>query len=85
MPPVWTGDEPGDDLDREPGVADALHVEEGLVRVGLVLVKRPRPRVVGRHHGDVLDEGDAHVRVGLEAERDDGDHDEEHGDHADNL
>ena len=32
---VGAGDEPHDDLDGEPGVAHALHVHEGIVRVGL--------------------------------------------------
>ncbi len=47
MPPVWTRDEPHDDFNGEPRVADAFHVEEGLVRVRLILVQRPRPRIVG--------------------------------------
>lgn len=46
MPPVWARDEPHEDLHGEPRVADALHVEEGLVRARLVLVQRPRPAVV---------------------------------------
>ncbi len=85
MPPVGAGGEPHEYLDGEPGVADALDVEEGLVRARLVLVKRPGPGVVGGLDGDVLDQRDAHVRVSLEAEGHDGHHDEEHRDHPDHL
>ena len=39
-----THDEPDEDLEREPGVADALDVEEGVVRVGASLVEHPLRR-----------------------------------------
>ena len=51
----------------------------------LVLVERPRERVVGGLDGDVADEGDAHVGVRLQAEGDDRHHDEEHRHHASHL
>jgi len=39
-----TDDEPDEDLEREPCVADALDVEESIVRVGALLVQHPRRR-----------------------------------------
>ena len=59
-------------LDGEPGVTDTLNVEEGLVGVGAVLVQGPRGNIGTGVHRDVADHGDAHVRVRLEAEREDG-------------
>ena len=45
---------PDKDLDGEPGVADALDVEEGVVGVGAVLVQRPVGDVTtSRRHCDV--------------------------------
>ena len=82
---VGTGDEAREDLDGEPGVADALDVEEGVVGVGLRLVQRPRRRVVRRLHRHVADHRHAHVRVRLQAERQDRDADEEHRDQAHDL
>ena len=38
---------PYEELYGEPRVADALHEEEGVVRVGAVLVQRPGRRVQG--------------------------------------
>ena len=38
---------PYEELYGEPRVADALHEEEGVVRVGAVLVQRPASRVQG--------------------------------------
>lgn len=35
---VWTGDEPDDDLEAEPRIADTLDEEECLVGVGLCFV-----------------------------------------------
>ena len=96
---------PDKDLDGEPGVADALDIEEGVVGVGAVLVQRPVGDVTtSRRHCDVpgsfneADDdddnekvvslpyhGNSHVRVGLQAEGEDGDADEEHRDHSDHL
>ena len=45
---------PDKDLDGEPGVTDALDVEEGVVGVGAVLVQRPVGDVsTSRCHCDV--------------------------------
>ena len=55
------------------------------VLTNLVLVERPRERVVGGLDGDVADEGDAHVGVRLQAEGDDRDDDEEHRHHPSHL
>ena len=74
-----------DNLHREPRVAYTLYVEEGLVWVRLVLVEGPVERVVARLYGDVAYERDSHIRVGFETKRDDGDDDEEHGYHSDDL
>jgi len=78
-------DEPHQYLEREPRVAHALDVEERLVRVRLRLVQHPRGRVVRRAHRDVLDDRHAHVRVRLQAERQDRHAYEEHGHDADDL
>ena len=43
-----TDDEPDQDLEREPGVTDALDVEEGVVRVGPLLIEHPRRRAAVR-------------------------------------
>ena len=98
---------PDKDLYGEPGVADALDIEEGVVGVGAVLVQCPVGDVTtSRRHCDVpgsFDEaddddddddekvvslpyhGNSHVRVGLQAEGEDGDADEEHRYHSDHL
>ena len=87
-------DKPDDDLEREPGIADALDVEEGVVRVGPLLVQHPRRcTAVGPHDGrrrrqgaagepherNVLDRRNAHARMRLDAERQDWHNDKEHG------
>ena len=80
-----TDDEPDENLERKPGVADALDVEESVVRVGALLVEHPRrhtavcPDNGRRRHGaagdprkrDVLDRRNAHARMRLDAERQD--------------
>ena len=48
------------------------------MRVGAVFVQRPGSEVEGRPHGQVVDDGDPHVGVGLQTERQYGDTDEEH-------
>ena len=50
-----------------------------------VFVQSPGCHVAARLDGDVPDDGDSHVRVGLQAEGEDGDADEEHRDHSDHL
>jgi hypothetical protein len=44
---------PDNDLYGEPGVADALNVEESVVGVGAVLVQRPRSLVTPSPHCNV--------------------------------
>ena len=57
---------PYNNLNGEPGVTNTLDIEESIVRVGAVLVQGPGRHVVARLDGDVPDDGDPHVRVGLE-------------------
>ena len=71
-------DEPDDELEGEPDVADKLYEEEGLVRIGLSLVQRPeRDIVTDVTNGHVADNRNAAVGVGLQTEGQDGDQDEE--------
>ena len=72
------------ELEAEPGVAHALDVEERVVGVRVRLVQDPGG-AVARVHRLVHDHRHPHVRVGLQAERQDGHADEEDRDHADNL
>lgn len=72
-------------LYREPGVAHALDVEEGDVRVRLRLVQHPGGAAVGRANGEVFDDRHTHVRVRLKAKRQNRHADEEHGHDADDL
>ena len=71
-------DETDDQLEREPDVANELDKEEGLVRIGLSLVQRPEGDVVtevaNRH---IADDGNPTVGVGLQAEGQDGNENEE--------
>jgi len=74
-----------EDLEREPGVAHRLHVEEGLVRLGRLphqlpdgLVGRQLLRLVGDHRN-------AKVWMRLEAEGQNRNDDEEHGYERQNL
>lgn len=66
-------------LEGEPGVADALDVEKRDVGVRVGFVDGPAGSVRGGFHSDVFDNGDPHVRVGLEAEGQYRDADEEYG------
>ena len=50
-----------------------------------MLVQGPGGQVPPRPDGDVPDHGDPHVRVGLQAERQDGDTDEEDRDNPNEL
>ena len=75
---------PDTNLYGEPGIADVLNVKESVVRVGAMFIQAPDGRVLpGDRH--VPDDGDPHVRVGLQAEGEDGGADEEHRDHSDHL
>ena len=77
-------DEPDDQLEGEPDVTDKLDEEEGFMRVGLCLVEGPEGDVVAEvSDGDVPDDGHPAVGVGLEAEGQDGDEDEEDRGEAD--
>jgi len=83
--PLRADDQPHEDLEREPRVADGLHVEEGLVRLGRLAHQLPDGPVVGQLLRLVGDHRHAQVRVGLEAERQDRYDDEEHGNERNNL
>ena len=74
-----------DDLEGEPGVAGALDVEESLEGLRLLLAEAPGDGAVADSLRDVEQDGYPHVRVGLEAEGQDGQHDEEHRDDGDHL
>ena len=74
----WSDDEADGELEGEPDIANNLDKEEGLVRIGLSLVQRPECDVVtevsDRH---IAVDGDPKVGMGLQAEGEDGDEDEE--------
>ena len=72
-------DEPDEDLEGEPRVANGLHVEEGLVWLGRPAHQLPDGQVAGQLLRLVGDDGHAQVRVSLEAERQDRHDHEEHG------
>lgn len=71
-----------DDLDREPGVADRLDVEERIVWIRLRFGQHPfvdnRAVRQAAVYGAVLDERHSHVRMRFQAERQDAHADEEH-------
>ena len=54
---AWSGKQiktPDKDLNGEPGVTDALNVEEGVVSIGAVLVQRPVGHISSsRAHSDI--------------------------------
>jgi hypothetical protein len=82
---VWAGDEPGEQLQGEPSIADTLNVEESVMSVSPIFVQGPRSCVVGGFDSEVMDDRDSHIRMGLEAEGDDGGADEEDRDNTDTL
>ena len=84
-PPIRARNKPHDDLHREPGIANTLHIEEGLMSIGLILVQSPSQGVVCGPHRDILNERHPHVRMRFQAEGNDRHHDEEHGNHANHL
>ena len=53
--------------------------------VSAVFVQGPSCQIVASLDGDVPDDGNSHVGVGLEAEREDADADEEDGDDSNHL
>ena len=85
MENVGTGEEPDEKLEGEPSIADTLNIEEGIVSIGPVLVQGPGRGVVGGLDSQVVDDGDPHVRVGLQAEGQDGDADKEDRDNTNSL
>jgi len=66
-----TNDHSHEDLEGEPGVADRLHVEEGLVRLSRLAGQLPDGLVAGQLLCLVGDDRNAQVWVCLEAERQD--------------
>ena len=82
---VWAGDEPDEQLQSEPSIADTLDIEESIMSVSPVLVQGPCSCVMGGLDSEVVDDRDSHVRMGLEAEGEDGDADEEDRDNSNTL
>ena len=79
-------DEPDDEFEGEPDVADEFDEEEGLVRIGLGLVQGPECDVVSDvANGDVADDWNPTVGVSLQAEGQDGYEDEEDGGEGNHL
>jgi len=92
-------DETDEQFEGEPAVADRLDVEEGIVRDRSTLVEQPRlrrahrrvaavaraPHVNAGRQRQVLDRRHSHVGMCFEAEREDRDDDEEHGQRRDDL
>ena len=85
MKHVWAGDEPDEQLQGEPSIADTLNIEESVMSVSPIFVQGPRCCVVGGLDSEVMDDRDSHVRMGLEAEGEDGGADEEDRDNTDTL
>lgn len=71
-------DEPDEDLEREPRVANAFYVKECNVGVCLHFVQSPTLRLVSRRHCIIPYHRHSHVRMGFQAERYDGHANEEH-------
>ena len=82
---IRTGDKPDEQLQGKPGVADTLDIEESIMSISAILVQGPGCGVVGGPDSEVVDDRDSHVRVGLEAEGEDGGADEEYGDDTNTL
>ena len=78
-------DEPDEQLQGKPSIADALNIEESIMSVSAMLVQGPGCGVVGGPDSEVVDDRDSHVRVGLEAEGEDGGADEEYRDDTNTL
>ena len=82
---VRTRDEPDKELQCKPGVTNALDIEERIMCICPVLVQRPGSGVVRGLDGEVVDDGDPHVRVGLQTEGQDRGADEEDRDNTNSL
>ena len=85
MKHVWAGDEPDEQLQGEPSIADTLNIEESVMSVSSIFVQGPCCCVVGGLDSEVMDDRDSHVRMGLEAEGEDGGADEEDRDNSNTL
>ena len=77
--------EADDDFESKPSVTGTLDVEKGFVRFGLFLCQPPVYRSIDHGLRGVHQDGDSHLGVGLEAERQDGNGDEKHRDHGNDL
>jgi hypothetical protein len=82
---VWAGDEPDEQLQGEPSIADTLNIKESVMSVSPIFVQGPCCCVVGGLDSEVMDDRDSHVRMGLEAEGEDGGADKEDRDNTDTL
>ena len=77
--------EADDDFESKPSVTGALDVEKGFVWLGLFLCQPPVYRAVEHRLRGVHQDRHSHLGVSLEAERQDGNGDEKHRDHGDDL
>lgn len=77
--------EADDDFESKPSVTGALDVEKGFVWLGFFLCQPPVYRAVGHRLRGVHQDRHSHLGVSLEAERQDGNGDEKHRDHGDDL
>ena len=85
MKHVWAGEEPDEQLQGEPSIADTLDIEESIMGISPIFVQGPGSCVMGGLDSEVMDDRDSHVRMGLEAEGEDGGADEEDRDNTDTL
>lgn len=69
----------------KPGIAHTFDIEEGYVRIGLRFVQKPAITSIRSFHCNVPDDGHPHIGMGLQAERQDRNADEEHRNHANSL
>ena len=74
---IRTREESDEELEGEPSITDTLDIEESIVSIGGMLVQCPCSGVVRGLDSQVVDDRDPHVRVGLQAEGQDGGADEE--------
>ena len=85
MKHVRAGDEPDEQLQGEPSIADTLDIEESIMGISPIFVQGPGSCVMGGLDSEVMDDRDSHVRMGLEVEGEDGGADEEDRDNTDTL
>jgi hypothetical protein len=72
-------------LECKPGITNTFYVEKGNMCCGVLLVKRPGRRLVGRPDRNVPNVRHPHIRMRLQAKRYDGHTDEEDRYYADDL